>query len=265
MDLDDYKPTLLHAGDNYLATLKYLWTFTRKLVPKVDAINTDNEILDAIDAANDKAVVGVPHTNTTKFTRLQNFIKYTLINYYDGGIAYESTHTQKLRCKYIMYGMITHLLGDLYAHRVIVPKTAVYALNGTETYKASKKDIFFDPKDFLEPESDSTLYDEFEGLSKLISLINGEKIGFSEIKEYYSYSDSDACNKIAREILNPKYVDNGQFYDERIFEAYFTISFFISCYSDNYFREIVIPATDLKIRKYSVYSNEIVDAENGIL
>ncbi len=105
-----------------------------------------------------------------------------------------TNQTQGGRCKYIVFGMLLHLIGDLYAHRLIVPKSALNHINGG---------TFNSHKTYNKSDVNSNRKQAF------INDINNKKITFTNAHK--KSSNSNEYNYLKSSVTKSKYEDNPSF------------------------------------------------------
>ncbi len=211
--------TCLHANRNYVATIKFLWTFAKK-------ISVDNG--QSCSAQSSKAKKDcLAMFSKTKFdnrnadkkdyvelVNLANTAEYVINNY-------GKTKTGNER-KYLIYGLIMHVIGDLTAHRTIVPKF-LFDRATDSNYVNSKNR--FDKSDFTSTE-----------WSKLLSSYNNGSLDFAEIKNCVAKSKNSKM--LSRYEDNPKVVPNRVLAAETMaeyFMHYFSKGFLITIFDIPYY------------------------------
>ncbi|MGN1130041.1 MAG: hypothetical protein ACI4Q8_01725 [Ruminococcus sp.] len=120
------KISAIQATGNYVVTFKYLWQFTKNLSKhKEETVISKTTLNNYIENAHKAGIVGIPSSfrSSAQFIDMNHFVKKMLKAYYDDeNFAYEEGQILGKRCKFIMFGIIFHFMGDLYAHRTVVPK-----------------------------------------------------------------------------------------------------------------------------------------------
>lgn len=249
-----YNTKVIHGQENYFATIYYLWSFARSIKNYesgsiTDAVQTANQ------AGRDVLPTGIKENE--KYIKLFHFTKQIVKTHYnDTNLCYSSNQTLGKRCKYIIYGIICHTLGDIYAHRTIAPKNSVNTLLDDEdddkvvynSENANHVRKYFNPEDFEKLDTvkleemitiikEGQKYEEDEnGVTKDIS------VTIQGMREYFALKESianDLSDEEAAELLQSikasmgsKYIDNGKFYPGRVDEAVWAIEYFISSFSD---------------------------------
>ena len=125
----NYEKINNNASSNYLATLKYLWKFAKEIAKHETGANVTTDVNNASAKALAQLPAKVKKSGTVAgnmIAQLDNMTKRIIKAHYKVTSAHP-TQTEGGKCKYIIYGMLMHLLGDLYAHRLKVPKTSVEA------------------------------------------------------------------------------------------------------------------------------------------
>lgn len=132
-----------HAGYNYVAMFKYMWYYTKKISKHNDNDSLASDAKKADTYADDKVGMissanGIKCYDKTRYNIIKIITKY--------GPKVSGRQTVKGRCKYIMFGFIMHLIGDIYAHRTIVPESVIsqlkkadFYIEGVDTIPAGKK------------------------------------------------------------------------------------------------------------------------------
>lgn len=132
-----------HAGYNYVAMFKYMWYYTKKISKHNDNDSLASDAKKADKYADDK-VGKISSANGIKcYDKTRNNIIKIITKY---GPKVSGSQTVKGRCKYIMFGFIMHLIGDIYAHRTFVPESVIsqlkkadFYIEGVDTIPAGKK------------------------------------------------------------------------------------------------------------------------------
>ena len=112
--------TCLHGNRNYVATLKFLWTFAQK-------ISVNSGVACDIQSAKAKKDC-LAMFSKEKFDNLNSYDKQdyvqlvTLANTAEYVINTYGKFKNGEGRKYLIVGLIMHFLGDVTAHRTIVPK-----------------------------------------------------------------------------------------------------------------------------------------------
>ena len=133
----------VHGQANYVFTLKYLWYFAKK----IKTIPTNTPMNTATDTASRYALSFIDRSKfsadeTSKLVNLALKTQSVIANY---GKSKDGRGRRNL-----VFGLIFHLLGDVYAHRTVVPK---YTINDMKEKKVlsstnTSKDAKFGTKDF---------------------------------------------------------------------------------------------------------------------
>lgn len=125
--------TCLHGNQNYVASLKFLWKFAQvigdnSLTGTYNKLSSDAKKA-ALEQFDEKYIKRVnPYGNYTQLVKLADTTEYLINNY--------GKHKTPEGRKYLVYGFIMHLLGDVTAHRTVVPKAMV--TNAVATYNSNK-------------------------------------------------------------------------------------------------------------------------------
>lgn len=170
---------------NYLAALKALWMFAR-LIGTENKTQTVLNNLPNVDSKNREYIKTMCQT-------VQSYLKS------QGSITKE--HKQ-----YLVYGFALHLIGDIYAHRILVKKTCVD--NEHWNTKDTSTNKYFQSKDFAEPQ-------------KLQNNVLNGTVYTQEIKTYmkknatFSINDGTGTTNKANKV----YTDNKTFMPKRFAAA----------------------------------------------
>jgi Zn-finger protein len=231
----------VHASSNYLATLKYLWKFAKEIAKHETGANVTTDVNNASAKALAQLPAKVKKSGTVAgdmIAQLDNMTKRIIKAHYKVTSAHP-TQTEGGKCKYIIYGMLMHLFGDLYAHRLKVPKTSVEAFkSGFNSANFNSKKMFY-KSDFSASER-----------SSLISAVEAKEVSFTQIKNYVNTSSAIYTK------LNSKYVDNKNFYPGRVVEAEDTAATFLDWYSDG-FEAVLVDPYNFTLDKYDTYLEAI--------
>lgn len=138
------------------------------------------------------------------------------------------SNTSAKKKQYYIMGFATHLLGDLYAHRLIVPVSTI-----EKNTDGQRKNQF--------------ISSDFKNYSNFKNKVKKGSIQFRDIKEY-TKSDSPSL-----------YEDNINFVSKRYkIESVSAIECFFAYYKDKIDIPLVIkPETSLKLGNYSAYIKAI--------
>ncbi len=239
----------LHGKSNYVFTLKYLWNFAKKIA-------TISTTIPVKDAAYDASYYSLSFIDRNMFvgeanSKLQNLAYQTqrLIK------TYGKSKNGKER-RDLVFGFIFHLLGDVYAHRVIVP---VKAVEDAGTTKTNSK---FGKNDFASNENPITDAAQLKEIAKDASNKVGDKprvkcwkafkktvnlsvMEFRDVK-YYMKSKN-----------NNTYEDNTSFCSYRYDESKLAIEDFASSYSGNFDETIFYPICGAVLNNYRGYIKQL--------
>lgn len=228
--------TAFHGNGNYIASLQYLWTFAKRIGKN----KVNNAVNDSIITTSSKEALSTINSTVQNqnwkgskkvITSLANKSVSIVKKYYkktSSSLAYKSGQSEPGRCKYIVFGMICHCIGDIYAHKVMLKPSAAKHLENPDGV-TWKKATMLKYSDFY----------SYYNMTDLIANIQGNSICTSQIKEYIKekYTNDEGMSKKLKEIkdkLNKDYVDSPYFYPERIDEAIAAIVFFLQYYGDNF-------------------------------
>lgn len=213
------KVDAVHACGNYLANIKYLWTLAPKIYHSNDDSVTNSEIKTACDKAFNSLSTKAKSRAATKELdeRIRTILKDN--KSVPSGIT---NQTQGGRCKYIIFGMILHLMGDLYAHRLIIPKAAINYIDGG-TYNSKKT-------------YEKTDVDRKQAF---INDVKNKKVTFTEAHK--RSKNKNEYNYLKESVKKSKYEDKPSFWPDRIDEATGTAYNFLLQYSEGFWPEIVEP------------------------
>lgn len=233
------KVDAVHACGNYLANIKYLWTLAPKIYHSNDTSVTDSEINSACNQAfNSLSSAAQSRAATIELnTRIKTILKE------NKSVPSGTTNqTQGGRCKYIVFGMILHLMGDLYAHRLIIPKAAINYINGG-TYNSKKT---YDIADVNSNRKQAFIDD-----------VNSKLVTFTEAHK--QSSNPGQYNYLKSSVSKSKYEDKPNFWPGRLDEATCTAYNFLLQYSVGFWPEIVDPVDFSDgLENYDEYLSEVV-------
>ncbi len=189
----------LHGAGNYVINLEFLWYFSVFLGRESDPSNT-TEMNNAIKSARSNAINKIK--NTTAYAKrnenhLQNLIDNsgTLVKY-DANIKKNNPTRTAAEMKMRILGYASHLVGDVYAHRTVLPSLSKLNMS------------YFIRKDL---EADfSNGFVEFRYLAKEASA-NGYLI-----------------SNTYKTIVNNSYVDSTTFYPNRYTDATASVSLMLT-------------------------------------
>lgn len=169
-------------------------------------------------------------------------------------IATYSGQTWTGRCKYILYGIISHMIGDIFAHRVLLKTNAAdYLRNENITFNSGKMldRAFFTESDFK--------------LDILVEDVTRGIVPLNQLKEYVSDDLDKATSKEKRRLSHKNYADNPLFYPKRINETICALSFFFDTYLDvssisqiiDYSDTCLTPVEGFTLRNFEAYENQL--------
>lgn len=214
----------LHAQSNYVFTLKYLWNFAKK----IETISTSTPV-DA--AAYDASYYALSFIDRTKFNKTE-----------DNKLINLAIRTQALIKDYgkskngrgrrnLVFGFIFHLLGDIYAHRIVVPEYTVTNMKANKILSSTynSKDAKFGTNDFTD-----------NNLKKFTSLVKGDGTEFRKVKNY-------------TKVDNKQYADNVNFCKGRYGESKEACKFFLKFYSLGFDWLAIEPVYNTKLTYFKGY------------
>lgn len=199
----------LHGGRNYYATLKFLWAFAKKInttssISKTKVKQYKTECLNLFN--KDKFIAAwnydtnMANTDYNCLVKLAN-ITETVVNKHMNDSILKSKNK-----KYIVFGLIMHVLGDVTAHRTIVPKCMTK--NATKNF--SNKNAF-DLRDF-----------SAANWTKLVDAVNEQRIDFTSISGWGLMS-----NHVEYSSNNAKYEDNIKVIENRWLFSQTMVDYFL--------------------------------------
>ncbi len=196
-----------HASYNYVAMLKYMWYYTKKISKHNDNDSLASDAKKADKYADDK-VGKISSANGIKcYDKTRNNIIKIITKY---GPKVSGSQTVKGRCKYIMYGFIMHLIGDVYAHRTLVPSSVINQLDKNHFYKVT-----------------DTIPSGKKSYQQLLLDINAGIVSFTAISIVYQKPDNGI-------IHTEYYEDNPDILKHRLSEAKKAAEDFLDYYSTGY-------------------------------
>lgn len=216
--------TCLHGNRNYVASLKFLWTYAQKIsVNSGEAYNVQSEKaktecltmfskekFDNLNPADKKDYV--------ELVKLADTTEY-VINTYGKFKNGEGR-------KYLIIGLIMHLLGDVTAHRTVVPKKMV--TNAGSTFNKNNQSRFVI--------SDFTT----AGWNTIKSEVNNANLDFTHIQYYFS--EDFTGNKLTRYEDNPDCIPN------RVLSSESMIDYFLHYFNYGFMDSIFdIPYDDVNL------------------
>jgi hypothetical protein len=234
-----------HGAGNYIANLKYLNIFAKEIANHKDNddISADVYYADAVARSSFSTSI----LNNSVFSQLSDMLKKILIENYTVDMSTGISEGEK--CKYIVLGFSMHLIGDLYAHRLIVPEKSLNLSN-----KKIDPKTMFDPEDF---NTDSMVSENpnLKGWTQFKADVIAGNVYFSGIKNY-----------IKSDVKKSMYEDSPDFYPERFYEAIYSATCYLSHFDEDFNINILSPAGSLKLYNYSTYYNAVkVDAVSDLV
>ena len=218
--------TCLHGNQNYIYSLKYLWNYALKLQKsKKTTLNAQ------VTEAENYARSTVPSNKVP--AGFGNLVKATNAMVKANGSNYVNKPKQR---RNLVFGFIFHLIGDIYAHKTIVPE---YVKSGT-IYKESKTEY---SKDANLGKSD------FTDWSKLIKDIENQVVTFTQLQNYAS--------KEQKKNNRSKYEDNIKFCKERFADAKYACEYFLEFYSQGFSIITLSPVYGLKLDKFKDHEKDL--------
>ena len=217
------KTTCLHGNRNYVATLKFLWTYAQKISVNsgeayhVQSSNAKSQCL----AMFDKQKFDNRNYDKEDYVQLVTLANTTeyVINTYGKFKNGEGR-------KYLIVGLIMHLLGDVTAHRTVVPKKMV--TNAGSTFNKNNKSRFVI--------SDFTT----AGWNKIKSEVDNANLDFTHIQDYFSENFNG--NKLTRYEDNPNCIPN------RVLSSESMIDYFLHYFNYGFMDSIFdIPYDDVNL------------------
>lgn len=184
----------LHGAGNYVAHLKYLWylsVFLGKETTDGTSAGITNAIINARKNAKEKlAGTTVATSGSAGNFRYQHLAENsgTLIRASLENVDLKSVDAKRLQL--IVWGYISHLIGDVYAHRAVIPPST----------KANYGSTFVE---------NQFLVSHFQNFNEFLSEYKNETMEYRWIKGY--------CNNST--IRNNYYIDSSTFFENRIKNA----------------------------------------------
>ena len=246
------------AHGNYIATLKFLWNFIRQMTCHIEGNDITEELEKAIDKVkrmfpDSELYKGDCKTENSFYKDLFEVTKAAVEDNYLP-IKLDLEHTEAGRCKYILLGIIIHLICEVMFSRAVISKTAIESLNSNFNNALFDESKHFKTSDFA----------DFERKSDMIrDIING-KVCFNNLKKYRRADYTQNHNLISDEkevkILNDNYVYNPNFYPQRVEEAVFSVAAFLSGYTDG-FDPYVLKPLEMQLDNFETYLSEIKEKD----
>ncbi len=199
--------TCIHGNCNYVASLKFLWKYA-KVIGNKNISGTYSQLSAnaknvALAQFNNKGIIN----NKADYQGLLDLATRTvaIIN------QYGKEKTPKER-KYLIYGVILHLLGDITAHRTIVPQFMVNRVNDPN-YKNSENK--FETKHFG------------NNWSYVKSLVQNGNIDFTTLQRYSS-------GELSIKEFRKRYEDNTKVVPNRVLAAETMAEYFMRKFSGGF-------------------------------
>ena len=229
---------MFHGKENYIGALNFLWRLAKLLIHHQTGHNMSNDIDSAIETVKGsfprtELYTADDETIKPKYVNLFSMTKHMLLNNYS--TSYNANHTEAGRCKYIIYGCIMHLIGDLSAHRIIIPVKAI------ETFDNNYNGAFNSHYHFLK--SDFINFDKYDDM---VDDINNQTLCFSYLRHYNNGIPG----------ISSKYIDNPDFYPQRVNEAVSSVAAFLDYYHSA-FNEAVIMPVEMTLHNFEYYQTKM--------
>lgn len=259
--LDDFC-SAFHGNGNYIANLVYLWRLTRLIGANKNSVTnpTDTNIKAFISQMANQAYNNVPQSNLSndaqeKLDGLHYTTPKVLKKYFKtNSIAPYSGQTWAGRCKYILYGIISHMVGDVFAHRVLLKTNAAnYLIDDNITFDSSKMldRAFFTNTYFRR--------------NDLINDVTSGTVPLNQLKNYVRTTLAPNTFNEKQRLSHKNYADNPLFYSKRINEAICALSFFFDTYLDvssvsqiiDYSDTCFTPVEGFTLRNFEAYENQL--------
>lgn len=256
--------SVFHGNSNYFATIHYLWKFARKIganKSKVKDSSDEAQIDNYIDWASNETYNGLSEKVKTRkdedrdvyyFKELSQKAAKMVKTYYktDSNLAVKTNQSWGGRCKYIIYGMVSHCLGDIYAHKVMLkPSAAAQLINDSVTFD---KNTMLKKSDFINWERYYVLKSRVSGIANQYS-DNTNPIAIFQLKKF---TDVTSRQKQAHH----DYADNPEFYKNRVKESIVSFWYFIDYYSTSEYKKdtklCLEPGYGYTLYNYDEYKNE---------
>ena len=215
----------VHGQSNYVFTLKYLWKYAKKIA----TIDTKTPI---DQAAYDASLYALNGIDRNKFTKKE-----------DSKLINLAVQTQKLIKTYgkdkngkgrrnLVFGFIFHLLGDVYAHRTVVPTYTIDSMKANKILSSSNtsKDAKFGENDF-----------SATNLTKFVSKVNSG-MEFRSVKHYTKSTVGASA-----------YEDNTNFCKGRYGESKEACEYFLLYYSSGFDWSTLEPVYNSKLTYFKGY------------
>ncbi len=224
-----------HGVGNYIANLKYLCLFAKEISKHKSGndITADANYADVVVRSKFSDEI----LNNSVFVQLSDVMKKIIISNYQ---VTEPNQTEGERCKYITLGVTMHLIGDLYAHRIMVPVKSLNLSNKKFDYTT-----MFDSSDFCMEGSEITSSNG-KSWEQFVNDVSNNKIHFSAVKDY-----------IRRGVKKGIYEDSPEFYPERFYESIYSAACYLTHFEEDFNISILSPVSSLKLYCYDKYYNAV--------
>ncbi len=266
---DDEHCRAFHGKGNYIANITFLWKFSRLIKQKHSdyddkkATKKEEFIDEMAESAYKEVKKPSDQTDKNILKELRERASEFVIKYYKttssvGEPPKNKTQTWNGRCRYIIYGMVMHSIGDVYAHTVMFKKNAADKLKEKATLTKAQQ------KKYLDYSYLKTLNITNNEINNIIKAVSGENTEYSDgIPMYIIKKFINGDSK--RKKVHKKYADNPEFYDERVEEAILAAWYFIEGYDlvlysiDEYAYEAAecLEPASYKLYKFNAYKKEL--------
>ena len=205
--------TCLHGNRNYVATLKFLWTYAQKIsvnsgeAYNVQSAKAKSECLAMFSKEKFDNLNAYDKKDYVELVNLSNTAKYVINNY-------GKTKNGEGR-KYLIVGLIMHFLGDVTAHRTIVPKFMIDRATDPNYANSVNR---FNKKDFSTTE-----------WSRIIAEYNNGSLDFTLIQWLLDDTSETSRNKML-----PKYEDNPKVVPNRILASETMAEYFLHYFNNGF-------------------------------
>ncbi|MEE3428362.1 MAG: hypothetical protein VZQ55_05295 [Ruminococcus sp.] len=252
--------TALHGNGNYIANIAYLWRLARLIGTKKSQVTnqTDTKIKNfidqmAIEAYEETTISEVESCEGTAeiLWNLSEFAPAILKKYYKTtSISGSSTQSWEGRCKYIVFGMVSHMAADVFAHKVMLkPSSVSYWDDNNIIYDSSTMldTDFFNNTDFKKAD--------------LKKDVKAGKVALFQLKKYVRDNNNSELQKLSHK----NYADKASFYIKRIDESISALDFFYDTYKDvtsmnkiiDYADTCVTPMYGFSLFRYNTYTEDL--------
>lgn len=224
----EYKP--LHGFGVYTANIYAIWKFANYTKQGKDANTAKNFALADLKAATNYKNITTDDPTEGLLDACERLITG------DADVANKKYNSTDAKKKYLVAGFACHMIGDVYAHRTLVP---VYAIQGagSSAYASNNSSDF----------ASRLGISDFKNWSQLSADITNKNVTFTDLKKY----KKDGINK-----FNEIYEDNTEFCRERLNAALNCTRDFlgqISSANNTAKSDIIKQQTNVELIKYSTY------------